>query len=1019
MDGRHEGGHDGFGNLSNRMPANILTIPSSAPFAETLARGLIARLDVEKNPLALAETTIFLPTRRAVRTLSESFARVLGGAALLPSIRPLGDVDEDEAVFDPLDDDITLAPAIEPLRRRLQLATLVQRWHQLKRGKPIGFAQAVSLARGLASFLDEAETQGADLSKLEGLVEAGLAEHWEEVRSFLAIIRDEWPKLLAEEGRINPADHRNQSIRALARRYEQKPPPGPVIAAGSTGSIPATAQLLRVIANLPKGSVILPGLDRALDEKSWRELDENHPQYGMRELLAGMGVARKDVADWQPAPTSFSTREMLLRETLRPAPTTDAWRALAERDNGEIAKGLSGISLIEAAHPGEEALTIALILRHALEPKEDDSDSKPQTAALVTPDRNLARRVASEMLRWDIGIDDSAGRPLSKTPPGAFLLLLADAAESTFAPVPLLALLKHPLAACGENEGAFRAQARELDRLVLRGPRPDPGLAGIAKAIARERERLSERDRNRILALAPWFERIAKILRPLESQMAAHEVHIKDIVACHKEIAEALAASDIEPGASRLWRGEAGESAADLLNEISQADRGLPSFEPQAWPALLRTLADERPIRPRFGSHPRLAILGEQEARLQSFDVIVLGGLNEGTWPRAAAADPWLSRPMRQALGLQLPERAIGLAAHDFATLAAAPRVYLTRALKVEGAPTVASRWLQRLRQLTNGLGLGESLTDDVNYVACGNALDEPDGPPKRMKRPAPKPPVSARPWKLSVTEIETWMRDPYAIYAKHILDLKPLDALDAEIGPLERGNAVHLAVERFLEQCGYAWPADAEDRLIAIGRDIFRDVPKATLAIWQPRFEQAARWFVGVERQRRAGIEHSFLEQAGTRVFKVGDRAFTLRCRADRIDVLRDGGAAIIDYKTGEPATPKQVRLLWSPQLPLEGAILRMGGFEKIGNLAASELLYIKFSGGTPPGELRPVKEDIATLVDKAEQQLLELIAHFAKPETPYIPHNSPLLARREGDYDHLARVREWSLSGWESGDE
>lgn len=991
------------------MPANVLTIASSAPFADTLARGLISRVDIKKNPLALAETTIYLPTRRSVRTLSETFARVLGGAALLPEIRPLGDVDEDEFLFDPLDGDIASPPSIAPLRRRLLLATLVQRWHEAQRERPIGFAQAASLARALASFLDETQTQGADLSKLEGLVDAPLAGHWEEVREFLCIVRDQWPALLDAEQAIDPADYRNHSIRALARRYAQKPPAGLVIAAGSTGSIPATAELLRVIANLPNGSVILPGLDRALDEKSWAALDENHPQYGMRQLLTGMGVARKDVADWQPAPASFPERETLLRETLRPAPTTDAWREIAERGSREIEKGLANISLIAAAHPGEEALAIALILREALETPE-------QTAALVTPDRNLARRVASEMLRWDIAIDDSAGRPLSKTSPGAFLLLLADAAESEFAPVPLLALLKHPLAACGEEQAAFRTRVRELDRLVLRGPRPDPGLAGITAAIARasERDRLRDAERNDIRALAPWFARVAEALRPLETAMAQDSVAICDIVNAHMRVAEALAASE-KPGAMRLWAGDAGETAATLFNELLDAESGLPPIAPRAWPSLLRELADERPIRPTFGRHPRLAILGAQEARLQRFDVMVLGGLNEGTWPRAASADPWLSRPMREALGLELPERAIGLAAHDFASLAAGPRVILTRSLKVDGTPTVASRWLQRLQQLTTGLGLGAHLTGGTDYAALAAALNEPETRLPRMKRPAPKPPVAQRPKSLTVTEIETWMRDPYAIYAKHVLGLKPLDPLDASIGPMERGNAIHAALEKFLVEHGDAWPADAEDKLIAIGEEIFRGMPKATLAVWQPRFAQAARWFVGVERERRKGVAQSFVEKRGTRDFG----GFTLRCRADRIDALHGGGAAIIDYKTGNPPTKKQVTLLWSPQLPLEGAILKAGGFAEAGAIEPSELLYIKFSGGTPPGELRTIQDDVPALVEKAEEILLSMIAHYDVESTAYLPRVKPFRVDISGDYDHLSRVREWSLSGWEGGDE
>ncbi|MGA9795721.1 MAG: double-strand break repair protein AddB [Rhizomicrobium sp.] len=996
------------------MPAHVLTIASSAPFAETLARGLLSRVDIEENPLALAETTIYLPTRRAVRTLADTFARVLGGAALLPDIRPLGDVDEDEFLFAPMDGDLALPPAIDPLRRRFLLAALVQHWHEKTRSTPLGFAQAASLARGLASFLDEVQRQGADLSRLDTMVDAPLADHWEQVREFLIIVRDKWPAVLAAEGKLNPVDRRNQAIRALAQRYEQKPPTGPVIAAGSTGSIPATAQLLRVIANLPNGSAILPGLDRVLDEKSWAALDANHPQYGMRELLASLGVARQDVAEWQPAPASLPARENLLRQTLRPAPTTDAWRDIAEHGSDEIARGLDGLSLIEAANPGEEALAIALILRKALE-------EPGQTAALVTPDRNLARRVAAEMLRWDIAIDDSAGRPLSKTPPGAFLLLLADAAESAFAPVPLLALLKHPLAAGGENDATFRARVRELDRLVLRGPRPDAGLDGVASAIARaaQRERLSERDRKDILALAPWFARVAEILKPFEDALAAPAISIGDLADVHMKVAEALGATSGESGALQLWRGDAGEAAANLFAELHEADSALPPIEPRAWPALLRDLADERPIRPAFGRHPRLAILGPLEARLQSFDIVVLGGLNEGTWPRAPSADPWLSRPMRQKLGLERPERAIGLAAHDFAALAAGPRVFLTRALKVDGTPAVASRWLQRLEQLCEGLKLTAHLADKANYAGCSAMLDAPEGPPKRMDRPQPRPPVEKRPKGLSVTEIETWMRDPYAIYAKHVLRLRPLDPLDAGVGPLERGTAVHAALEKFLIACGDAWPADAEDKLIAIGRELLGDVPKATQAIWLPRFEQAARWFVRMEGERRDTVSRSFLEQAGARVFAVGGNTFTLRGRADRIDVLKGGAAAIIDYKTGNPPSPAQVRLLWAPQLPLEGAMLKEGGFETIGKLAACELLYIKFSGGTPPGRVQSVPEDIPSLIARAEATLLLLIAHYSEQSTPYLSRVMPFRADIAGDYDHLARVREWSLSGWESSDD
>src|SRR6185312_1740229 len=414
----------------------------------------------ERDPLALAAATIYLPTRRAARTFADSFARVLGGAALLPEFKPLGDVDEDEMLFGEDSDTLDMKPAIAPMRRRLLLATLVRRWDEARRRGTLGFAQAASLAGGLARLLDELETQDCDLEQIKELAPKALAAHWDDVVQLLDVLRLQWPKLLAKEGALNPARRRNDFLRALANRLKKHPPKGPVIAAGSTGSIPATGELLKVIARLPAGMVVLPGLDKELDETSWDGLDPGHPQYGMKQLLERIGVTRADVREWDGA--KMRARELLLRETLRPAPTTDAWRALAEQGGGEISEGLNGLALVHAADPAEEAAVIALALREALETKD-------KTAALVTPDRALARRVAAELERWQIAIDDSAGRPLAHTPPGTFLCLLAEAADSKFAPAQLLALLKHPLATMGGDAAAFRAKARELD-IALRGP---------------------------------------------------------------------------------------------------------------------------------------------------------------------------------------------------------------------------------------------------------------------------------------------------------------------------------------------------------------------------------------------------------------------------------------------------------------------------------------------------------------------------------------------------------------------
>lgn len=982
--------------------ANVFTIPASAPFAQSLAEELIRQLDAKSDPLALSRATIYVPTQRAVRSLSEVFARAVGRAALLPNIRPLGDVDEDEFLFDPSLEDIELTPAISTARRQLLLAALIARWQRAKGGDEMDFAQAARLARSLGGFLDEAQTQAADLSKLADLAPAALTEYWAEVREFLSLVAEQWPTLLAAENKQDHIAHRNATLKALAQRLENNPPDGPIIAAGSTGSIPATAGLLGVIARLPRGAVILPGLDLGLDDASWNDLDLGHPQFGMKQLLGRIGIDRRAVRSWGGGEIVPTPREILLRETLRPAPTTDAWRALAESRTPVIEDGLEGLSLVEAADPAQEATAIALMLREALE-------VPGQTGALVTPDRNLARRVAAELGRWNIAIDNSAGRPLTRTPPGTFLCLLADAAQQDFAPLALLALLKHPLAAGGEETAAFRRSVRELD-LCLRGPRPDAGLEGIMRAITRA-DVLTKDAQER---LGTWFDSVAQLLRPLAKALNG-KAPLARLLSLHVEAAEALAKTDMQDGAARLWRNDAGKSAADMVKTLFEAASDLPVIDARSYASLFRGFADEKAVRPAYGRHPRLAILGPLEARLQRFDLVVLGELNEGEWPAQAPVDPWLSRPMRRILGLEQPERAISLAAHDFATLAAGPRVVLTRSRKVEGSPAVASRWLQRLMQLTRGLELEDKLRTSLSYCDIASALYEPLVT-TRIGRPAPQPPVSARPRRLSVTEIETWLRDPYAIYARRILKLEPLDALDAEIGALERGVAIHKALETFIRVYPDGPPSDAEMRFVEIADKVFAEnaIPKSALALWRPRFIRAAQWFVGVERSRRINVAHAHVELRGEMTLSAPGGNFLLYGYADRIDELKDGYGAIIDYKTGAPPSDKQVIQIIAAQLPLEAAMLANGGFAGAGKLTPLELVYIRFAGGVKPGEVRTVNADAGELAKKAATLLAARVAQFDDKDQAYLPRVMPFRADIAGDYDHLARVREWSASGW-----
>lgn len=1010
----------------------VFTIDAGLPFLETLARGILARIPWTDDPLSLARVTVLLPTRRAARALSEAFLRVTGRSALLmPVIRPIGDVDEEELAFETGPDDLALPPAISSLERQLILTRMVAAQGRLTQ---TSFTQLFHLAGALARFLDECHTQGADLTRLEDLVPDRFAEHWQRTLEFLKIITVTWPEVLTAWGQLDPAQRRDQLIRGLSARWSAAAPEDPVIAAGSTGSIPATADLLAVIARLPNGAVVTPGLDRELDQRSWDEIGPEHPQFGLRQLLGRMDVARSDVAPWfvepaaVPLPTkrgrlrsddrqlalpllapqaaasdddrSFTARRRLLSEAMRPASATDAWRDVVTESRTQLIEGHLGLLRIDAQQPREEAIAIAAILRETLE-------TPSATAALVTPDRGLARRVASELKRWSIEVDDSAGQPLAHTAPGLFLRHVIEAADEEFAPIALLALIKHPLAACGQERAAFRAAARALDLYALRGLRPKGGLEGLATIVESLKADHPQRG-----VLAALVRDIASAASPLSSLPASDPIPLPDLARAHVAAAEAFA-RDAAGVAVELWSGDAGESAAQLMTELIQSSAPDLSLSRSDYAQLVSELMRQRPVRPRFGRHPRLFIWGPLEARLQSADTIVLGGLNEGSWPAETETDPWVSRPMRTELGLEQPERRIGLSAHDFVQLASNRRVYLTRAMKSEGAPTTESRWLTRLQNLLDGAGAGEAWKTSLP-LAVATALDRGEIVPA-AKSPKPTPPIAARPRRLSVTQIEAWIRDPYGVYARHILKLNRLDPIDKDPGPLERGSIIHRILEDFVRKHPEQFPADAEAKLLAHGERHFltmdgRNGPKA---FWWPRFVRAAAWFLEMEGKRRGGVSRSLVELRGTMQVHGPAGAFTLHGKADRIDILRDGTISILDYKTGRLPTWTQVEVGLSPQLPLEALMAAAGGFGKDAERAVGELAYVRLSGGGRPGEFARRTEGLADLVTDAEQGLLKRIALFDRDSTPYLSRSHVKLISEQRDYDHLARVAEWSTGG------
>jgi ATP-dependent helicase/nuclease subunit B len=370
-------------------------------------------------------------------------------------------------------------------------------------------------------------------------------------------------------------------------------------------------------------------------------------------------------------------------------------------------------------------------------------------------------------------------------------------------------------------------------------------------------------------------------------------------------------------------------------------------------------------------------------------------------------------------LGLSQPERQIGLTAHDFVQAFAAEQVLITRAERVDGTPTVASRWLMRLDNSLSGAGIGGGLPQNHSYLDWFDALDRPDQVTP-VKPPEPRPPVEARPRQLSVTAIETWIRDPYAVFARRILRLQPLDPLDADPGAADRGTLIHKILETFMRTYPDSLPPDAGRELMNIGEIYFRQhiTRPGVQAFWWPRFLRIADWFVAFETARRnSGISSVLIERKGDMVLDVGSSSFHLTAQADRIDRLADGSLAVMDYKTGQPPTAPQVESWLVPQLSLEAAMAKAGAFPGLPSAPVSELVYLRLSGGRIAGEEKRLKLDVDDVAKTAVERLRGYIAAFDKPDMPYRSRPRPMFKSRFGDYDHLARVREWSSIDGEDG--
>ncbi|AHB09557.1 double-strand break repair protein AddB [Zymomonas mobilis] len=978
--------------------SRLFTIPFHRSFADALVEGLIKRYD---DPMTLAQGLILLPNNRSIRAITEAFVRQSSSGLLLPRMVPVGDPLLDDrlgAFLDPVDMIDPLPPAIPPLERHFRLTRLVKKVMQ-KQGRTIAVPEAHRLAEELALTLDQlmaAEIAPEQLTQLiDPMAEEELARHWQASLKLLECIITEWPEELKKTGQIESQERRNRLLDRLADRWQTQPPSEkPIIAAGAITGSPVSARLLRVISEMEDGLVVLPGLDNSMSDEEWQLLGpherdpdtgikqpslESHPQFQLKLLLDRMGVDRKEVIEWDP-PKNYhpDNREQAIRHVMAPARYTDRWRSLPEKE-----RAFPNLSVIETAHPEEEAQVIALALREAVE-------EKGQTAALVTPDRALAIRVSALLKRFGIDADDSAGRPLSLTPPGLLLLDLVSLAADHFSAVSFLAIAKHPLVAFGEDRDLWRDHVRSLD-MILRGPLLRNGLAGITAKIKEAVD--NQKADPELLA---WWEKTKIPFQALDQQFQT-VLPLTKIVKILRETANQIAGE-------KIWAEAAGHLAADLIAEIESlaADHN-EDMRFSDFAHVLRQLMDKQAVRPMTGGHPRIFIWGLIEARLQHADLMIAASLNETVWPPIKEADPWLAPRIRSELGLPGLELRIGIAAHDFSSVLGAKKILLTRARRDARAPTMPSRFWLRLEAMAANL----HHADNLPYWA--RQLDEPQGF-RPVTRPAPNPPVLDRPKRIAVTRFDSLQSDPYSYYASNILGLRKLDPVDAEPTAAWRGSLIHSILENWVKEDN-SRIGKLKPRALAFLESINAHIIQKTL--WLPRLLQAIDW-IEDEVQKNAAEGRTILDVE--REGRSQINGIELFGFVDRIDRMGDGSLAIVDYKTGTPPSAAAVRHGDMLQLALLGLLIEHNGIKDIkGQVSAFEYwsmaqdLKKKTAGysrsvlGSGKNALLP--EDFLNM---AEERFIRVTNDYLHNQTPFTarPHRGKKLY---DDYVQLMRFDEW----------
>ncbi|WP_425097808.1 double-strand break repair protein AddB [Tropicibacter sp. S64] len=962
------------------MTSRLFALPPGVDFAKALIDGLHARVD--GPPEALARVELYVNTTRMARRIRDLYDQ--GPARLLPRIRLVTDL------ADPLRR-AELPPPIPKLRRRLEMTGLVARL--LEAQPDLAPRSALyDLADSLVGVMEEMHAEGVTPETIANLDVTDQSGHWARALTFFNAVQP----FFDEDAEPDAASHARFALEERLLQWQETPPQHPIVVAGSTGSRGTTAAFMNAVARLPQGFVVLPGFDFDMPKGVWDRMGEpmkgeDHPQYRFARLMAELGLNRDDVVRWTEDVPPAPARNRLLSLALRPAPVTHQW--LSEGPSlPDLREACKDVTLIEAPSAREEALAIALRLREAAE--------QGTRAALITPDRMLTRQVTAALDRWDLVPDDSAGTPAQLTPPGRLLRHVAALYSEALTAEALLTLLKHPLTNTGEGHGEHLRHTRDLELHIRRNGMPYPSPERLhAFGVKRKCE--------------DWTAWVALTFcnRPVPGTL-----HLTEWIARHIALTEAIAAGPGAEGSGELWEKDTGRKLRETVSNLAEEAEYGSELSARDYADLFGAIVSAEEVRNPDTVHPDILIWGTLEARVMDADLLILAGLNEGSWPEMPGADPWLNRALRAQAGLLLPERRVGLSAHDFQQAAAAKEVWLTRSMKSDDAETVPSRWLNRMMNLMTGLperdgpeALREMKARGKHWLALARAVETPIETP-RAKRPSPAPPASARPRELPVTDIKKLVRDPFAIYARRVLRLKTLDPLMQAPDALLRGVLVHKVLENFVKETRDDPTLITPATLRKHAEQLLGDpdlVPFPMMRVlWQDKLRQVAGWFSETEAERQTKARPAHFEVSGR--VDIPSLGFTLKGQADRIDIDERGGAHIYDYKTGKAPTEDQQRH-FDKQLLLEAAMALKGAFPNLMPNHVERALFISLKPGEP-------KEVPAPLEDCPPMQVWEeltlLVSAYLAPDRGFTARRALMSDNDFAEYDHLSRLGEWDVT-------